>query len=668
MPYRYSRWDGTQRLSDLDADDVLAAIGDDLLADGDVARALRELARRGFRTRDGERVPGLADLAERLKRQRQALLDRHRMDDVLGDLRERLADVLRTERAGIEGRLDEARRQAEAGADPEAEARRQAFEQIAEERRGRLDQLPADLGGAVAGLQDYPFVDVEAWQKFQELMMQLRQEMLQSRVSGLQEAMRGLGPQDLAAMGQMVRDLNQLLRERLAGGQPDVQGFLDRWGQLFPGVQSLDQLVAQLERQAAELQSLLESLTPEQRRELEALQEQVLQDTGLQEALAELAEHLERLEPGRPAPGYRLRGDQPLSLQEALRLMGELHDLDRLADQLREAGRAGDLEGIDAEAVRRALGDETAAELEQLRQLARLLEEAGYLDTRGRRLELTPQAIRRIGQRVLAEIFGQLRRDRVGPHPTGHRGAAGEPADLAKPYQFGDPFLLDLEATLRRALERQGPGLPLRLRPEDFQVRRTELSTRCATVVLLDMSRSMIYRDCWQAAKKVALALDSLIRTQYPRDTLHVVGFSLYAREYAADTLPALRVTERNYGTNMHHALQLARQLLGRHRGGNRQVIMITDGEPTAHMEGREAYYEYPTTRRTWQLTRAEVGRCTREGIVINTFMLEDSPGLQAFVAEMARVNRGRALFVSPDRLGQYVVVDYLAGRQRRVG
>jgi uncharacterized protein with von Willebrand factor type A (vWA) domain len=426
--------------------------------------------------------------------------------------------------------------------------------------------------------------------------------------------------------------------------------------------------VAHLARQAAEMQSVLESLTPEQRRELEALQEQVLRDAGLQEALAELAEHLERLEPGRPAPGYRLRGDQPLSLQEALRLMGELHDLDRLADQLREAGRAGDLEGIDAEAVRRALGDETAAELEQLRQLARLLEEAGYLDSRGRRLELTPQAIRRIGQRALAEIFGQLRRDRVGPHPTGHRGAAGEPAEVAKPYRFGDPFLLDLPATLRRALERQGPGLPLRLRPEDFQVRQTELSTRCATVVLLDMSRSMIYRDCWQAAKKVALALDSLIRIQYPRDTLHLVGFSLYAREYAADVLPALRVTERNYGTNMHHALQLARQLLGRHRGGNRQVIMITDGEPTAHMEGREAYYEYPTTRRTWQLTRAEVGRCTREGIVINTFMLEDSPGLQAFVAEMARINRGRALYVSPDRLGQYVVIDYLAGRQRRVG
>jgi uncharacterized protein with von Willebrand factor type A (vWA) domain len=666
--FRYSRWDGTQRLPDLDADDVLAALADDLLADGDVARALRELARRGFRTREGEQVPGLADLAERLRQERQALLDRHRMDDVLADLRERLADVLRTERAGIERRREEARQLAEAGANPEAEARRQAFEQLAAERQARLDGLPADLGGAVAGLQDYPFVDVEAWQKFQELMMRLRQEMLQSRVSGLQQAMRGLGPEDLAAMGRMVQDLNRLLREHRAGGQPDLQGFLDRWGALFPGVQTMDQLVAQLERQAAELQSLLESLTPEQRRELEALQEAVLQDAGLQEALAELAEHLERLSPGRPAPGYRLRGDQPLSLQEALRLMGELHDLDRLADQLREAGRAGDLAGVDAEAVRRALGDATAAELEQLRQLARLLEEAGYLDTRGRRLELTPQAIRRIGQRALAEIFGQLRRDRVGPHPTSHRGAAGEPADLGKPYQFGDPFLLDLEATLRRALERQGPGLPLRLQAADFQVRQTELSTRCATVVLLDMSRSMIYRDCWQAAKKVALALDSLIRTQYPRDTLHVVGFSLYAREYAADVLPALRVTERNYGTNMQHALQLARQLLGRYRGGNRQVIMITDGEPTAHLEGAEAYYEYPTTRRTWQLTRAEVGRCTREGIVINTFMLEDSPGLQAFVAEMARINRGRALFVSPDRLGEYVVIDYLAGRQRRVG
>jgi uncharacterized protein with von Willebrand factor type A (vWA) domain len=296
------------------------------------------------------------------------------------------------------------------------------------------------------------------------------------------------------------------------------------------------------------------------------------------------------------------------------------------------------------------------------------LEAAGYLEQRGRQWTLTPQAIRKIAQRALAELLGQLRRDRPGRHRVDARGAGGDPTDESKAYEFGDPFLLDLRETLGSAVRRQGPGLPVRLEPGDFAVRRTELSTRCATALLLDMSRSMIYRGCWTAAKKVALALHALIRGQYPQDALYVIGFSLYARELDPDAVPSVVLTDRHYGTNMQHALQLARRLLSRHRGGNRQVVMITDGEPTAHLEGTEAYFDYPTTRRTWQLTQAEVLRCAREGVTINTFMLEDSPGLVRFVSEMSRINRGRAFFVQPDRLGEYVLVDYLARKQKRVG
>jgi len=199
-------------------------------------------------------------------------------------------------------------------------------------------------------------------------------------------------------------------------------------------------------------------------------------------------------------------------------------------------------------------------------------------------------------------------------------------------------------------------------------VRRTELNARCATALLLDMSRSMIYRGCWTAAKKVALALEALIRGQFPQDALYVIGFSLYARRLDPDEVPSVVLTDRHYGTNMQHALLLARRLLARHRGGNRQVVMITDGEPTAHLEGDEAYFDYPTTRRTWQRTLGEVVRCAREGITINTFMLEDSPGLVRFVTELSRINRGRAFFVQPERLGEYVLVDYLARKQKRVG
>jgi uncharacterized protein with von Willebrand factor type A (vWA) domain len=466
----------------------------------------------------------------------------------------------------------------------------------------------------------------------------------------------------------MLGDLNRLLRQQAAGGQPDVRGFMNRWGPMFPGVESLDQLLDQLARQSAQLQSLMESLTPEQRRELEALQQAILDDPGMQEALGELGEHLDRLGLAQRARRYRTQGDTPLSLQEALRLMGELHGLDRLEQDLQHAEQAGRAERVDPGAVREALGDEAAEEAEALRRLAEALEAAGYLERRGRQWTLTPQAIRKIAQRALAEVLGQLKRDRPGRHPVDARGGGGDPTDESKPYEFGDPFLLDLRQTLWNTVRREGRGVPLRLAAGDFAVRRTELTTRCATALLLDMSRSMIYRGCWTAAKKVALALHALIRAQYPQDALYVIGFSLYARELDPDDVPSVVLTDRHYGTNMQHALSLARRLLARHRGGNRQVVMITDGEPTAHLEGNEAYFDYPTTRRTWQLTQAEVLRCAREGVTINTFMLEDSPGLVRFVTEMSRINRGRAFFVQPDRLGEYVLVDYLARKQKRVG
>jgi uncharacterized protein with von Willebrand factor type A (vWA) domain len=663
---RYSRWDGSQSLPDFDADDLLAAMGDDLMADGDPRRALERLLRRGFRTRAGGQVPGLRDLLERLRAQRRALLDRHDLGDVLGDLRRQLEDVLATERRGIDRRVEDARRAA-AGT-PEAEARRQELERIAAERRAALDALPRDLGGAVRGLQDYQFVDPEAWQKFQELMLRLRREMAESLFGQLKQGLEGLGAEGTDALRDMLQDLNRMLRQQAAGGGPDVQAFMARWGGMFPGVESLDQLLEQLARQSAHLQSLLESLTPEQRGELEALQEALLDTPGMREALAELGEHLDRLGLAQRARRYRAQGDAPLSLREALRLMAELHELDRLEADLQEAERAGRADRLDADRVRRALGDQAGDEADALRRLAETLEQAGYLEQRGRRWALTPRAIRKIAQRALAEVLGQLRRDRPGRHAVAARGAGGDPADESKPYEFGDPFLLDLRETLGNALAREGAGLPLRLAGRDFAVRRTELATRCATALLLDMSRSMIYRGCWTAAKKVALALHALIRSQYPHDALYVVGFSLYARELDPEDVPEIVLTDRNYGTNMQHALLLARRLLGRHRGGNRQVVMVTDGEPTAHLEGREAHFDYPTTRRTWQLTQTEVARCAREGITINTFMLEDSPGLVRFVAEMSRLNRGRAFFVQPDRLGEYVLVDYLARKQKRVG
>jgi uncharacterized protein with von Willebrand factor type A (vWA) domain len=362
---------------------------------------------------------------------------------------------------------------------------------------------------------------------------------------------------------------------------------------------------------------------------------------------------------------YSFRGDEPLSLQEAMKLMDDLQQLDRVERQLQEAEHSADLDSVDAEELRRLLGDEAAQALEQLKQLRKLLEDAGYIEKKGDRYELTPRAIRKIGQKALRDIFAQLKKDRIGRHETDHRGTGGDRTDDSKQYEFGDPFLLDLKGTVMNAVERQGPGSPVRLQPADFEVYRTELNTQSSTVLMIDMSRSMILRGCFRAAKRVAMALNSLMKAQFPRDNLYIVGFSLLAREVSPESIPTLTCNEWEYGTNMQHAFMLARDLLARHKGSNRQIIMITDGEPTAHLEYGRPEFSYPPTTRTITQTLLEVQRCTRERITINTFMLERTPYLLSFVDQMTKINNGRAFFSSPERLGEYILVDFV-NRKRR--
>jgi len=643
MLIRYSRWDGTQSVPDLDADDLMAAMSDDLLYDGDLWRALQRLFQRGMQDPLGQQVPGLQDLLKQLRERRQRELQRYDLGSALEDIKKKLEEVVRTEREGIKDRL--------AGAS-------------AEMKQAELDRLPPDPASQIRELQNYDFVDPEAKRLFEELLQSLRQQMLKPFLSGMQQAVQGMTPEDLARLREMIQDLNRMLRERAEGGEPDFQAFRDKWGQFFPGVESLDQLLEHLPSQMAQMQSLLASMSPEQRGQLEEMMRSLmLRDERLDAALSQLAMHLEDLLPD--ARRYDFRGDQGVTLDEAMRLMDELQEMDRLESQLRRAQSPDDLEKIDPAEVERVLGREAARDLQRLRDIAKKLEEAGYLERRGDRLELTARAIRKIADKALRDIFGHLKRDRFGRHVVSHRGAGGDRTDETKRYEFGDPFLLDLRETLMNAVERNGPVTPVRLAPDDFEVFRTELTAQAATVVMLDMSRSMLNSGLFLPAKKVALALGALIRGQFPRDRLHIIGFSLYAREYQPENIPNLSWSDWNVGTNMHAGFMLSRQLLGRSPGGNRQIIMITDGEPTAHLENGEAEFSYPPTRRTIQETLKEVQRCTREGITINTFMLERSPSLMAFVEQMAKINRGRAFFATPERLGEYVVVDYVRSRKR---
>lgn len=673
---RYSRWDGRGDLGDLDAADVLDALTDDLLAEGDLEAALRELLERGWRPADPTRrpLPGLRDLLERLAEARRDVLDRHRLDDVLADVRAELAAIVEAEEAAIAERLDRLAATPPADADL-AERLRAALEA----RRERLAGLPDRVGARIADLESYDFLDAEARSRFEALLERLRSRVAETQLGGLAEALRNATPEQLAATREMVRQLNDLLAERLAGGGPDeakVRDFLRRFGAAFPGATSLDDVIDQLADRMAAFQTLLNSLSPEARSELAELVDALLRDDRLRWDLARLAATLDRLIPGGLGGRLRFGGREPMGLEQALEAIDRVAEIDALRDALAGVEGPADLRAVDRDAVRRLLGPEADAALEALESLAARLEAEGYAVRVGDRLQLTPRGTRRIGQRVLDEVFARLGRDAFGGHRIDRAGRGGEAGEGSKPYEFGDPLAIDLRATLDEALRRPenapdarpaGARPTLRLAASDFQVRRTEQLTRSATVLLVDMSRSMLLRGCFLAAKKVAVALDTLIRTQFPRDRLAVVGFAYYAREIRPETLAELSWHGFEYGTNLEHGLALARRILARERGANRSIIVVTDGEPTAHLEGGHVEFSYPPTRRTIEATLREVVRCTREGITINTFMLERSRALAEFVAEMTRLNRGRAFYASPETLGEYVLVDFVSRRTRKV-
>ena len=668
---RFAAWDGRQEVPDLDADEILDALADDVMAEGDLGEALRRLLERGWRSDDPTRpdLAGLQDLMDRLARRREEVRERYRLGDVLGDIRREIQDIVDQERSSVERQLD----RAASGEAPDPQLA-EMLRDVAAKRMDRLDRLPDDVGERIRDLREYDFLDGDARDRFGELVERLGQQMLDQYVQGMGDAIRSMTPDDLAANRDMVRDLNELIRQRIGGDEsPDVRDFLARHGGFFPGAQSFDDIIDQLAQRMAAMQSLLRSMTPEQRAELESMMESLLRDDRLLLDLAELASNLDLLLPGGLGDRVRFSGEESLSLDGALQQLARLQAMERLEDSLLDASGEGDLSGVDRDEVRDLLGDEAVRDLDALDDLARRLEEAGYLSRDGERLELTPRGTRRIGQKVLDDLFARLRRDAFGGHRLERAGRGGERDETTKPYEFGDPFHLDLRGTLSNALMREEnassarAGQGVHLEPADFEVYRTEQLTRTATVLLVDMSRSMLLRGCFLAAKKVAVALDTLIRTEYPRDHLSVIGFAYYAREIRPGALAELTWHGYEYGTNLQHGLLLARRILARQAAANKEIVVITDGEPTAHFEHGQVEFSYPPTRATIQETLREVRRCTKEGITINTFMLERSRALAEFVAHMTKLNRGRAFYASPERLGEYVLVDFVGRRTKHV-
>jgi uncharacterized protein with von Willebrand factor type A (vWA) domain len=661
--FRYSRWDGTQVGFDLDADALLEEMTDDLLYHGDLNAALRRMMQQGFQDRDGNRLQGMREMLEQLRERRREMLDRYDLGGVYEDIANQLDEIVDQEREGIDRRLDEARASGD-------RRREELLDDLARQRREQLDQLPPDLAGRVADLQEYDWMDDAARQRFEELMDQLRQQLLDSMFNQLSQGMSQMSPEQMQRMKDMMAELNQMLEQRERGEEPDFEGFMERYGDFFPGnPESLDELLEQMARSMAQMQQMLNSMTPEQRAQLQQLADSLLEDMDLRWQVEQLGNNLRNAFP-QMGWGQRMpfRGDEPLPLDQMGGLLDQLGDIDALENMLRNATQPGQLAEVDLDQARELLGDDAAKSLAELARLAKMLEEAGLIEQREGRMELTPKGIRRIGQRALGDLFKRLLQDRQGRHEVERSGVGHERAHDHKPYEFGDPFHLDVNQTIRNAIWRQGSGTPVKLSPEDFEIERTELLTRSSTVLMLDVSLSMEMRGRFLAAKKVAMALHALISTQFPRDYLGMVSFGRVAREVKPERLPEA-TWDFEWGTNMQHALVLARRMLAQ-QGGRKQIIMITDGEPTAHIEGGEAWFDYPPSPRTIEMTLREVQRCTKDGIRINTFMLEDNFYLREFVERMMKMNRGRAFFTTPETLGDYVLVDFLDQKreQRRAG
>jgi uncharacterized protein with von Willebrand factor type A (vWA) domain len=650
--YRYGAYDdGPDPLAPpYDVREALDEMGDRILG-GDTPRdALRDLLRRGWQERRG-----LDDLMRRVRERQRELRDSGRLDGMLEQARELLDDALESERGAL-------------FPDPSDEAR---------ERELELDTLPNDTSRAIRQLAEYEWRSPEARQKFEELRDLLRREVLDSQFKGMKQALENPDPQAMQRVKDMMADLRQMLDADTRGEHTpeDFENFMSRYGDMFPdNPENLEELVDSLVRRMQAAERLMNSLSDEQREELANLMAQAMEDAGLAAEMSALGDALRQRRPelGQPQRGVRgMSGGEPLGLGDATSAVAEMADLSDLESALGQDYAGASLEDVDEEAVRRALGRQAVDDLEALRRLERELQQQGYLNSDGGNLELTPKAVRRLGDTALRQVFAGLQNGmRGGDHDRNDAGQAGDLTGATREWEFGDEQPIDVPATVRSALLRstaENVGhASVRLTARDFRVAETERRTSAAVCLLVDLSYSMALRGTWAVAKQTALALHALLRTKYPQDAIQVIGFSNYARELHETELASLG-WDMVQGTNLHHALMIAGRHLDKHPEHEPVVLIITDGEPTAHLmrDGRP-WFDWPPAPETIELTLAEVDKMTRRHAALNIFMLADDDRLAAFVDNVAKRNGGRVLRATPERLGEYVVSDFLRTRGSR--
>ncbi len=651
--WAYSSWDGSQTGFDVNAFDLMAELGDELLHHGDPNSALRNLLQEGFEV-DGQNIQGLREILENLAQQRRERLENHDLGGVYDEIAQELRDLVNEERTALDQLAAEA---ANSGDD----RRNDVTQNTVTEKHMQLDLLPSDLAGQVKGLENYDFQSSESQTRFDDLMDQLREQLMQSQLDQMAEGVSDMSPEEMQRLKDMFSELNNMLDQRQRGEEPDFDGFMEKFGDFFPeNPQTLDELLEVMAQRMAAMQAMMNSMTPEQQAQMQALSDQLLDDMDLRWQVDQLGQNLQQMFPDAGwQQSYDFSGFDPLDMGSAQDMMSDLNDLDQLENLLKGTTNPGALAEVDLERARQLLGDDAANSLEQLAQLSKKLEDSGLVENNDGKLELTPRAIRRLAGQALSDLFAKLAKNTVGRHQMAESGTGHEREFTTKPYEWGDPFNLHIGKTIRNAITRTGGGTPVQLTPDDFEVERTEHMVRSSTVLMLDMSLSMPMRDNFLPAKKVAMALYGLISTQYPRDYLGVVGFSDVATVIEPTGLPGVQ-WDFVYGTNMQHGFMLARDLLKK-QSGTKQIIMITDGEPTAHLDSMgRAQFNYPPVQETIDKTLIEVNRCTKEDIRINVFMLDATPYLTRFIEKITELNGGRAFFTTPQTLGDYVLVDFV--------
>ena len=469
--FTYSRWDGTQSGFSMEADEVLGELTDDLLFHGDINAALRRMMREGMQDADGNRIEGLREMMDKIRQRKKELEESGDLGGVYSEIADALRDIIDEERHAVENSV----RDAESSGD---ERRAQNARDAAMERQFRLDMMPDDLAGLVRELQSYDFESKEAEQRFEEMLDKLRQQMMQQVVDQMADGMQNMGPEDIARMKDMMAALNEMIDKRERGEDPEFEKFMEQFGDFFPeNPETLDELLENMAQRMQAMQDFMNSLSPEQRSQLQQLSDQLMEDMDLNWQMQQLGQKLSQMFP-QPGvdQGYNFRGEQPMDMQQAMQAMQEMGQLTDMENMLQQASNPAQLSEVDIDKVRELLGEGSAQSLERLAEMTKVLEEAGLVHRKEGKLELTPRGLRAIGNNALREMFSRISRDKLGQHRMPAEGMGHERTYDSKPYEFGDPFRLDLQRTIRNAIGRQGSGTPVRLTPDDFEIEHQTIS------------------------------------------------------------------------------------------------------------------------------------------------------------------------------------------------